>query len=866
MQSRADKPIKILLVEDSEDDAKLTLRALRQGGVDAAHQRVDSAAAMQAALERETWDAVISDYSMPGFTGLDALRIFNRAGLDIPFILVSGAVGEEIAVEAMRCGAGDYVMKRDLARLAPALARELQDSADRAAHRRAAHELEQFRLAMDVSGDSIYLTDAATLRFVYLNNAACRWLGHSRDELLQMGPQDVLGVDREQMCREFDEAIAAGERGTTVEHRYRRHDGGEGWTEVHRRALGTNGGTRIVSIGRDTTERKQADAHIRRLNRLYAVLSGVNSAIVRIRDRAELFREVCRIVMRAGGLAFAYIAVADAAEQRLKPFDVSGGDADFLERVMSRLSLRDDAPEGHGPAATAVREKRPVVVNDVENDPQIRYKKEHAQRGIRSVALLPLFVGGEPAGVLGLHASETGFFDDAEMKLLTELAGDVAFAMENIEKQEKLDYLAFYDQITGLANRALFLDRVAQHMRSAASGGHTLALFLFDLERFKNINDSLGQPAGDALLRQVAEWLMRDLGDASLLARVGADQFAAVLPQVMQQGNMARLLKKKMKALMKHPFGLNGAEFRIGAKVGVALYPDDGADAGTLFKNAEAALKKAKASGERYLFYTQKMTDAVAGRLTLETQLRQALEKDEFVLHYQPKVDLESRRITGVEALIRWQSPELGLVPPAKFIPLMEETGLIVEVGAWALARAVADHARWLDLGIAAPRVAVNVSALQLRRRDFVATLDQVLKRGTMPTGIDLEITESLIMEDVQGTIEKLKAAREIGVRIAIDDFGTGYSSLAYLARLPVHTLKIDRSFVITMLADMDTMTLVSTMISLAHSLRLKVVAEGVDAEEQADALRRMGCDEMQGYLFSRPVPFEQMTALLTRE
>jgi EAL domain-containing protein (putative c-di-GMP-specific phosphodiesterase class I) len=293
------------------------------------------------------------------------------------------------------------------------------------------------------------------------------------------------------------------------------------------------------------------------------------------------------------------------------------------------------------------------------------------------------------------------------------------------------------------------------------------------------------------------------------------------------------------------------------------LFPSDGIDAETLIRNAEAALRRTKQSGERNVFHAAEMTEHTSEKLTLENRLRQALERDEFVLHYQPKVDIDTRRIVGVEALIRWQSPELGLVPPGRFIPLMEETGIILEAGAWALSRAVLDHKRWLDLRLPAPRVAVNVSAVQLRKKDYVATLAAALKQGAVPVGIDLEITESLVMEDIQGNIEKLKEARKLGVAIAIDDFGTGYSSLGYLAKLPMQSLKIDRSFIITMLTEPDTMTLVSTIISLAHSLKLKVIAEGVDEEEQAKMLRLLRCDELQGYLFSRPVPFDEITALL---
>jgi EAL domain-containing protein (putative c-di-GMP-specific phosphodiesterase class I) len=330
------------------------------------------------------------------------------------------------------------------------------------------------------------------------------------------------------------------------------------------------------------------------------------------------------------------------------------------------------------------------------------------------------------------------------------------------------------------------------------------------------------------------------------------------MPEVKEGGDAARLLEKWIKAFLEHPFRLNDAVFRIAAKVGVALFPDDGADADTLFRNAEAALKKAKASGDRYLFYTQKMTEAVAGKLTLENQLRQALDHEEFVLHYQPKVHLVSGKLTGAEALIRWNDPRTGLVPPGRFIPILEETGLIFEVGRWALKKAIEDYLRWRAAGLAAVRIAVNVSPLQLRNRGFIAEIGQAIGIDAQAAaGLELEITESLIMEDVQHNIASLQAIRAMGVSIAIDDFGTGFSSLSYLAKLPVDTLKIDRSFVIDMTAGPEGLALVSTIINLAHWLKLKVVAEGVETEEQSRLLRLLKCDEMQGFLFSKPVPAE---------
>jgi diguanylate cyclase (GGDEF)-like protein len=393
-------------------------------------------------------------------------------------------------------------------------------------------------------------------------------------------------------------------------------------------------------------------------------------------------------------------------------------------------------------------------------------------------------------------------------------------------------------------------------MRRAASNGRKMALLLFDLERFKKINDTLGRSVGDALLKLVAKWLTENLGDVDDLARVDADHFAVILPDVTHEADVVRLLEGTIASFRNHRFGLNDVTYRIAARVGVAMFPDDGADADTLFKNAEAAVKKAKAGGDRYLFYAQRMTDTMAGSLGLENRLRQALERDEFVLHYQPKVNIASGELTGAEALIRWNDPQTGLMPPSHFIPILEETGLIQEVGCWALGKAMEDYQRWRCARLPAVRIAVNVSPLQLRSRTFVAEIERAI--STAPdgaSGLELELTESLIMENVAHNIVSLSAIRALGVTIAIDDFGTGFSSLSYLSKLPLDTLKIDRSFVTDMVASGDGQALVAVIINLAHALKLNVVAEGVEAEQQLRELRLLGCDEMQGFLFGEPVP-----------
>ncbi|MEO6171583.1 MAG: EAL domain-containing protein [Arenimonas sp.] len=615
---------------------------------------------------------------------------------------------------------------------------------------------------------------------------------------------------------------------------------------------------RAIGTCQDVTDRKQAELKIKGLNRVYAVLSQINSLIVRASDRGELFKEACRIVVESGGFRMAMIGILDRATNKVVPVATAGKDEQLLTGIRSLLSSDEKAPSTM--VAKAIRDKTVLISNDMEHDLRNLLREDYSRAGVRSLAVLPLLVSGEAVGILALYAKEKDFFHDEEMQLLTELASDVAFAVDHIDQQERLELLASYDPLTGLANRRLLLERLTQFMGGAADNGHKLALLLIDLERFKNINDTLGQPAGDALLQQVAEWLRQHLGDANRVARVGPDQFAFVLQEDNHAGDASRQLEAMIETFLGHQFVLNGDMYRIAAKFGVAVFPDDGTDADILYKNAEAALKKAKVGGHRHLFYTPKMTETVALRLKLENKLRRALENDEFVLHYQPKVSLDSGEVTSVEALIRWNDPLTGLVPPGLFIPTLEETGLISEVGRWALQKSLEDYLRWRAAGLKAVRVAVNVSPLQFRHPGFIASLRQIVATDEHAAeGLELEITEGIIMGDMQQAIASLQAIRELGISIAIDDFGTGFSSLGYLSKLPIDTLKIDRMFVTDMVANSRGLSLVSTIINLGHSLKLKVVAEGVETEEQSKLLRLLKCDEMQGYLFSRPIPVEAL-------
>ena len=474
---------------------------------------------------------------------------------------------------------------------------------------------------------------------------------------------------------------------------------------------------------------------------------------------------------------------------------------------------------------------------------------------------------------LSRKAEELGEFNaqlDQKVSERTQQLTDSAIASLNMmedavhqreqteQAQDKLNYLAYYDALTGLANQTLFLQRVQAKLLSAR-GGQMLVVFILDILRFKSINDAFGRQAGDDLLKQIAERLITiGGGGADRFARIGPDRFAVVATDLDSAQHTGRYAYQRLDAIFHPPFRISDQNVTVSAKLGIALFPVDGTDADTLLHNAEAALKKAKATGERLLFFTQAMTERVAERLSLEHRLRQAVDNEEFVLHYQPKVSLATGKLTGAEALIRWNDPVTGLVPPAMFIPILEESQLIREVGRWAMREAVGDYLRWRDLGMAAVPVAVNVSAVQLRSRAFIDEVRQVVAIDVRAAqGLELEITESMLMDDIEQAAVTLHEIRAMGVRIAIDDFGTGFSSLAYLSKLPIDTLKIDHAFVTDMMTGPQGMALVNAIIALAHSLQLKAVAEGVETEEQLRMLHSLNCDEIQGYLFSKPLSQE---------
>jgi diguanylate cyclase (GGDEF)-like protein/PAS domain S-box-containing protein len=437
------------------------------------------------------------------------------------------------------------------------------------------------------------------------------------------------------------------------------------------------------------------------------------------------------------------------------------------------------------------------------------------------------------------------------------------------QSEERIHFLAHHDVLTDLPNRSLCIERLRLAMQQAIRTGDKVGILFIDLDRFKNVNDSLGHHVGDALLRSVANRLGDAIRAGDTVSRLGGDEFVVVLNGVQDRAEIPRLIESRLVPLMRRPHRIDGDDLHVSCSIGVAVYPDDGSDIDVLMRHADTAMYEAKASGrDTVAYFTEDLNRRAQERLQLENSLRHAMERGELALHYQPRVDATTGRVRGVEALLRWRHPELGLVSPRRFIPIAEECGLILPIGAWVIDEACRQVALW-NLGSPGAgegrlTVSINVSALQLRDAHLKAALGASLARHRVRAGdVELELTESILMESAGATLRELQALKSLGVQLSIDDFGTGYSSLTYLSRFPIDKLKIDRSFVHDMLDDPADLAIIMAIIGLGKSLGLEVVAEGVESAEQAAKLREAACDELQGYFFGRPMAAAEMGAWL---
>jgi diguanylate cyclase (GGDEF)-like protein/PAS domain S-box-containing protein len=621
----------------------------------------------------------------------------------------------------------------------------------------------------------------------------------------------------------------------------------------------------------------------------------VREAITCSVDEARSFDLEYRILHADGSIRWVWERGTGVIDDHGKPIALEGLVQDITKRKSAEQALREAERRYHGLFDNAIEGifRTTVEGHYLDANPALAHiygfdSAEELMRSLRDIGT-QLYVDksrrDEFMHIMKARGSVTGFESQVYRKY-----GDIIWISENARAifaedgspvgyegtvediterrlyQVRIEHQANYDTLTGLANRSLLQDRLQQALLTAASSGRRIAVAFVDLDRFKFINDSLGHHVGDELLKAVAGRLKSCVRDCDTVARLGGDEFVLLInghtgPEYVRQ------LMDKMLASVAQPWIIEQGEFLVSCSIGVALHPEDGEEALTLLKHADSAMYRAKDSGRNnFQFFTRELNTLMTEQLELETHLRRALERNQFVLRYQPRVNLVNGQIVGAEALLRWRIPQRGTIPPLRFIALAEETGLIVPIGKWVLQTACAQNKAWQDAGVAPIVVSVNVSPRQFRHESLVQTVAEALaSTGLEPRYLELELTESMVMHDAPQLVAMLDELKELGVKIAVDDFGTGYSSLSYLKRFPVDRLKVDRSFVEHMTTEADDATIVRAIIALGHNLGLKVVAEGVETAQQARALRAYQCDEAQGFMFARAVSARDLPRLITR-
>ncbi|HET7491531.1 MAG TPA: EAL domain-containing protein [Bradyrhizobium sp.] len=630
-----------------------------------------------------------------------------------------------------------------------------------------------------------------------------------------------------------------------------------------------------LSFGLDNIDREEAckrnERAARRLAKMFAALSATNEAILRAKTADELYQLVCDAAVHVGRSVAATVLLAEPDSPWLQPVVGTGQIVDMGLVRQSRFSIDPKNPYGKGVCGKAFRTQKASVNEDIINSEQGRPWRESSYKGgVVASCAVPLVKGGQSIGVILFFITKSWAADKEIIALLSRMGETVSAALENLDRalekvqaDGRIQYLATHDDLTGLPNRVTFHQLFEQSIRSAHRSGHKSALLFIDLDRFKVINDSLGHEAGDALLVEVAGRLKHCVRESDLVARFGGDEFVIVVDGISCQEQAAVIAQKVLTALLP-PIVLAGHECRTTGSIGIAVYPENGNDVQTLTKNADMAMYRAKEDGKNnFRFFSAEVKSQSIERLKLEADLRHALELDQLTLHYQPKIEVATGRISGAEALLRWTHPTLGNVSPTEFIPLAEETGLIIPIGRWVLRRACAQNTFWHSKGIPPISIAVNLSPRQFLDADLLDDIDGVLASTGMPAHLlQLEITESMVMQNVERAIGLLDKIRSRGVRLAIDDFGTGYSSMSLMKKFPIDTIKIDRSFVRDLAKSPEDRAIAKAIISMSKALGLTVIAEGVETTEQDGFLRRHGCDEVQGYLFSKPLPADEFPIL----
>jgi diguanylate cyclase (GGDEF)-like protein/PAS domain S-box-containing protein len=722
---------------------------------------------------------------------------------------------------------------------------------------------EQYRATFDNAPVGIMHTAVANDAILHANSRLCDLLGYTQEELLRIMPDqlihpDHVGADQDN----YRERMLNGEIDTyRSERQYTRKDGSDLW--VHRTvSLARNAAGEplyFIRVIEDISERKRAEKRQAMEHAVTQVLADAESLADAI---PRIVQTICETLAWHCGSRWAH----DEDVGTTRCFECWGLDSPEIQEFIvenSRRAVNQDGT-GKGLVRQAVKTREPIWVADLSQVGGFNRAHLVAKARLRGAFCFPLLVGNQVLGVMEFFHRDVREPDAMLIDAAKSMGSQIGQYIARQQVEERVRHLAHYDELTGLPNRTMFNERLGHALSGAQRAERSLVVLFIDLDRFKNINDTLGHDAGDHVLKEVAQRLRSCLRASDTVGRLGGDEFVVLLEEPPRPLNAAVVAQKMLVALGK-PFPVQGQEFHITASIGISSYPDDGTDMQTLMKNADIAMYRAKEQGKNnFQFYSAQINGHSIERLTLESSLRRALERSEFLLHYQPKLDLGTGRVTGVEALVRWQQPERGLIPPAEFIQLAEETGLIVPIGEWVLKTACAQNKTWQHQGLPPVRVAVNLSARQFAHADLLQDVSQVLKEtGLDPAFLEFEITESMVMHNPEHAIVLLNELKAIGIHLAIDDFGTGYSSLGYLKRFPLDSLKIDRAFIRDLPGDSDDVAITRAIIAMAHSLRLSVVAEGVETAEQQDFLLEHDCDEIQGYYFSKPQPAAEIASLL---
>jgi len=714
---------------------------------------------------------------------------------------------------------------------------------------------ERFRLIAENVGDLVAMLDPQGRRLY--NSPSYRSL--FRDDDIAIGSDSFLEIhpeDRERIKDVFRRTVESG-RGERAEFRFLLKDGSVRHIESEGRVIRDAEGTvsKVVVGSRDISERKHAEQRQKMEHGITRVLADSETLADAM---PRIIQTVCETLGWDCGMRWAM----DGEHEAIRCIETWNAPSPALEGFVAQIRTMSLGDGNRGLVRRVWLAGEPAWVADLVGEDGFHGAPHAYRAGLRGAFAFPMLAGSVTLGVLEFFSSEIRQPDLPLLQMVRVIGSQIGQFMARKQAEENLLYVATHDTLTGLPNRYMFNQRFAHALTHAQRYGKTMALLFLDLDRFKYINDTRGHPFGDTLLAELAKRLRRCLRDSDTVARFGGDEFVALVEELNGPHDVANIAQKVLEVVRK-PFEIQGDNCELTASVGISLYPLDGRELPILLKNADIAIYRAKDRGRNnYVFHSEDMNAHLVNQIALEGSLRGALDRDEFVLHYQPKVDVRTGRITGMEALIRWQHPELGLILPDEFIGLAEETGHIVPIGSWVLKEACAQARNFHNQCGAPMPISVNLSARQLEDPHLPRAIERALgESGLAPELLDIEITESVVMRDPHSAIlDKLKA---MGIRLTMDDFGTGHSSLASIKNFPFDCIKIDRTFVRDIPQNADDAALTAAIILMAQSLRLKIVAEGVETPEQLSFLAEHGCHEYQGFLFRKPEPAQELAAFL---